>query len=154
HISTQHSFPTRRSSDLYTVENYKPVFAVELSKTDDEGNALADAEFTLFDSEDSEIVTETTNEDGKILFEDLKEAGTYYVQETKAPAGYVLDEKKHEVTVGDKEKEPVTVTAENKERGAAQLTKIDQDTNEVLEGVEFDLQKKSDAGEYENVDTF
>src|SRR5699024_5778678 len=138
----------------YTVENYKPVFAVELSKTDDEGNALADAEFTLFDSEDSEIATETTNEDGKILFEDLKEAGTYYVQETKAPAGYVLDEKKHEVTVGDKEKEPVTVTAENKERGAAQLTKIDQDTNEVLEGVEFDLQNKRDAGEYENVDTF
>src|SRR5699024_12718286 len=44
--------------------------------------------------------------------------------------------------------------AENKERGAAQLTKIDQDTNEVLEGVEFDLQKKSDAGEYETVDTF
>src|SRR5699024_12610728 len=91
---------------------------------------------------------------GKILYEDLKEAGTYYDQETKEPAGYVLDEKKHEVTVGDKEKEPVTVTAENKERGAAQLTKIDQDTNEVLEGVEFDLQKKSDAGEYETVDTF
>src|SRR5699024_10701423 len=143
-----------KESFEYTVENYVPVFAVELSKTDDEGNALGDAEFTLFDSEDSEIATETTNEDGKILFEDLKEAGTYYVQETKAPAGCVLDEKKQEVTVGDKEKEPVTVTAENKERGAAQLTKIDQVTNEVLEGVEFDLQKKSDAGEYETVDTF
>src|SRR5699024_116925 len=129
----------------YTVENYKPVFAVELSKTDDEGNALADAEFTLFDSEDNEIATETTNEDGKIIVEDIEEAGTYYVQETKAPAGYVLDETKHEVTIGEKEKEPVTVTAENKERGAVLLTKTDIDTNEVLEGVEFDLQKKSDA---------
>src|SRR5699024_4372137 len=65
----------------YTVENYVPVFAVELSKTDDEDNALEDAEFTLFDAEDKKIATETTNEDGKILFEDLKEAGTYYVQE-------------------------------------------------------------------------
>src|SRR5699024_4636983 len=117
-------------------------------------NALADAEFTLFDSEDNEIATETTNEDGKILFEDIEEAGTYYVQETKAPAGYVLDETKHEVTIGEKEKEPVTVTAENQERGAVLLTKTDIDTNEVLEGVEFDLQKKSDAGEYETVDTF
>src|SRR5699024_9652982 len=141
-----------KQSFAYTVENYVPVFAVELLKTDDEGNALADAEFTLYDSEDNEIVTETTNEDGKILFEDIEEAGTYYVQETKAPAGYVLDETTHEVTIGEKEKEPVTVTAENQERRAVLLTKTDIDTNDILEGVEFDLQKKSDAGEYETVD--
>src|SRR5699024_5676265 len=106
-----------KESFEYTVENYVPVFAVELSKTDDEGNALADAEFTLFDSEDNEIAKETTNEDGKILFEDIEEAGTYYVQETKAPAGYVLDETKHEVTIGEKEQETIKVTTENTTRG-------------------------------------
>src|SRR5699024_5030239 len=114
-----------KESFEYTVENYVPVFAVELSKIDDEGNALADAEFTLFDSEDNEIATETTNEDGKILFEDIEEAGTYYIQETKAPAGYVLDETKHEVTIGEKEQEPIKVTAENASRGNVVLTKTD-----------------------------
>src|SRR5699024_166610 len=73
----------------HRVENYVPVFAIELLKKDDEDNALAGAEFTLFDSGDNEISKATTNEDGKILFEDLENAGTYYVQETKAPVGYV-----------------------------------------------------------------
>src|SRR5699024_8573597 len=114
---------------------------------------LADAEFTLFDLEDNEIATETTNEDGKILFEDIKEAGKYYVQETKAPAGYVLDETKHEVTIGEKEQEPVTVTAENKERGAVQLTKTDQDTGDALKGVKFVLQKENNSGGYDTVST-
>src|SRR5690625_3075518 len=137
----------------YRVENYKPVFAVELSKTDEEGNALEGAEFTLFDAEDNAIETATTGEDGKILFEDIKTAGTYYVQETKAPAGYVLDEMKHWIYIGEKEQEPITVTAENKERGNVVLTKTDVDTEEVLEGVEFELQKRNDSGEYEKVET-
>ncbi len=135
----------------YTVENYVPVFAVELSKTDDANNALAGAEFTLFDSDDKELATETTNEEGKILFEDLKNTGTYYVQETKAPAGYVLDETKHEVTIGDKEQEPIKVTAKNATRGNVVLTKTDVDTEEALEGVEFELQKENESGDYEKV---
>src|SRR5690625_686743 len=142
-----------KESFEYTVENYVPVFAVELSKTDDDNNTLADAEFTLFDSEDNEIATETTNEDGKILFEDIEEAGTYYVQETKAPAGYVLDETKHEVTIGEKEQEPIKVTAENAIRGNVVLTKTDVDTEEALEGVEFELQKENESGDYEKVET-
>src|SRR5699024_1688843 len=130
------------------------VFAVELSKTDDEGNALADAEFTLFDSEDNEIARETTNEDGKILFEDLENAGTYYVQETKTPAGYVLDETKHEVTIGEKEQQLRKGTAENASIGNVVLTKTEVDTEEAIEGVKFELQKKNDADEYEKVETY
>src|SRR5699024_9951552 len=114
-----------KESFEYTVENYVPVFAVELSKTDDEGNALADAEFTLFDSEDNEIARETTNEDGKILLEDLENARKDYVQETKKPARYVLNETKHEVTIGKKEEEPIKVTAENASRVNVVLTKTD-----------------------------
>src|SRR5699024_9278107 len=102
----------------YTVENYVPVFAIELSKTDDEGNALAGAELKLFDEEGNEIATVETDEDGKIIIEIKDEEGTIYVQETKAPAGYVLDETKHWIDVGEKEKEPVTVSIENNARGA------------------------------------
>lgn len=138
----------------YTVENYEPVFAIELSKTDDEDNALKDAEFTLFDSNDNEVAKTVTNKDGKILFEDLEGAGTYYVQETKAPTGYVLDNKKHEVKVGEKEKEPVKLKVENASRGAVQLTKIDKDTRETLENVEFVLQQKNESGEYKTIKTY
>src|SRR5699024_6628457 len=113
-----------------------------------------DAEFTLFDAEGNEMATATTDEDGKILFEDIEEAGTYYVQETKAPAGYVLDETKHWIDVGEKEKEPVTVSIENNARGAVKLTKTDQDTGEALEGVKFELQKENDSGEFETIETY
>src|SRR5699024_8448863 len=143
-----------KESFAYTVENYQPVFAIEVFKTDDENNALAGAEFTLFDSDDNEVATETTNEDGKILFEDIDEAGTYYVQETKAPAGFILDSTKHEVTIGDKEQEPVKVSVTNEPNGSIILIKTDKDTGEALEGVEFELQKKNDAGEYETVETY
>src|SRR5699024_5237960 len=79
----------------YQVENYIPVFAVELLKTGKDKVPLSGAEFTLYDSNDNKIQTATTNDDGKILFEDLETAGVYYAKETKAPAGYVLNEKKY-----------------------------------------------------------
>ena len=143
-----------KESFAYEVLNFEPVFAIELSKTDNDNNALVGAEFTLFDSEDNEVATETTDEDGKILFEDLKNAGTYYVQETKAPEGFVLNIDRHYVEIGEKESEPVKVSVQNTPRGAVLLTKTDKDTNEVLEGVEFELQKKNDSREYEAVKTF
>src|SRR5699024_3961605 len=138
----------------YTVENYQPVFAIELSKTDNEDNVLEGAEFTLFDSEDNEVETDTTDKDGKILFEDIENSGTYYVQETKAPAGFILDSTKHEVTIGDKESEPVKVSVINEPNGSIILIKTSEQTNEVLEVVELDLQKKNDSGEYETVETY
>lgn len=138
----------------YKALNYEPVFAIELSKTGEEGKALEGAEFTLFDSNDKEIAKDTTDKDGKILFENLKNAGTYYVQETKAPAGYVLDETKHQVIIGDKEQEPVKLSVDNTPRGAVRLTKLDTDTNEPLQGVEFELQKlNEETKEFEKVET-
>src|SRR5699024_11426839 len=65
----------------------------------------------------------------------------------------MLDETKHEVTIGEKEQEPVEVSVENTPLGIVQLTKTDVDTNEALEGVEFELQKKNDSGDYEKVET-
>ncbi|PXW83624.1 putative surface anchored protein, partial [Pseudogracilibacillus auburnensis] len=153
-INKPYTADSDKTKFAYSVENYVPIFAIDLSKTDNEGNVLAGAEFTLFDSEDKEVAKGTTNEDGKILFEDLEDAGTYYVQETKAPAGFILDSTKYPVTIGDKEPEPVKVSLENTPRGAVLLTKIDVDTNETLAGVEFELQKLNDEGEYVKVDSF
>lgn len=154
-IDQEYDGDSEKEDFEYTVENYKPVFAIDLLKTDDENNALADAEFTLFDSEDNEIATETTNEDGEISFVDLEHAGMYYIQEINAPAGYVLDDTKHEVTIGEKEPTPIEITVDNQQRGAVKLTKTDVDTGEPLEGVAFELQKlNEETDEYEPVETY
>src|SRR5699024_3889495 len=126
-----------KESFVYKVLNFEPIIAIELLKTDNDNNALAGAEFTLFDSEDNEIAKDTTDEDGKILFEDIEDAGNYYIQETKAPEGFVTNTKKYYVTIGEKEPEPVQVSVQNMPRGTVLLTKVDKETDERLAGVEF-----------------
>ena len=155
-INKEYHPETDKKEYAHEVENYVPVFAIDLLKTGNNNEVLPGAEFALFDSKEATepLQTITTNEDGKILFKDLEKPGTYYVQEMKAPAGYILDKTKHEVTIGEKEPEPVEVSVNNTPRGAVQLTKTDKDTNEPLEGVEFELQKKNDSGEYELVKTY
>ncbi|MBO1005717.1 Cna B-type domain-containing protein [Pseudogracilibacillus auburnensis] len=117
------------------VENYKPVFAVELTKTDDVNSNvfLEGATFTLFDSEGNEVGKGTTNENGKILFEDLKVAGTYYAQETKAPNNYQLDVERYPVYVGDKEQKPVKITLKNTLfPGKGILKKVDVENSGIV----------------------
>lgn len=103
----------------HKVENYVPVFAIELFKTGTNNVALPGAEFALYDSEDVGAIalqTAITDSEGKILFEDLNNAGTYYVQEIKSPKEYILDKTRHKVTVGAKEQAPVKIELTNKAR--------------------------------------
>ncbi|WP_042141906.1 SpaA isopeptide-forming pilin-related protein [Paucisalibacillus sp. EB02] len=129
----------------YRVENYEPVFAIELTKTDaeDSGVLLEGAEFALYDSEDATnpIKTGKTDENGKILFKDLPGAGTYYVQETKAAEYYQLNAEKIPARVGEKEQVPVNITVENQLiPGKGTLKKVDADNpDSVLEGAIFEV---------------
>ncbi|MGO3167915.1 Cna B-type domain-containing protein [Senegalia sp. (in: firmicutes)] len=155
-ITIDKTYDLQKDKVEYTnkIENYKPVFAIELIKKDENKKLLAGAEFTLYDSKDKELVKSTTDSSGKILFENLKEAGNYYIKETKAPSGYVLDTKKYQVTVGEKEEKPIKLELANKARGAVQLKKVDKDTGKALQGVEFVLQKETSKGQYETIDKF
>ncbi|MYL58506.1 Cna B-type domain-containing protein, partial [Virgibacillus halodenitrificans] len=150
-IDKKYEQNNEQTKTTYRVENFVPVYAIELIKTDNKGKALQDAEFTLYDGDKKELAKATTDQDGKILFENLKEAGTYYVQETKAPKGFVLDSTEHKVVIGDKEPEPVKVSVTNKPRGAVVLTKKDLDSDIALKGVEFALQKQDDTGDYKTI---
>ncbi|WP_062106331.1 Cna B-type domain-containing protein [Bacillus niameyensis] len=130
------------SKTTHRIENFEPVFAVELTKTDDKDNGilLDGAQFTLFDSEGKEVGSGTT-ENGKVVFEDLKHAGTYYVQETQAPKYYKLDETEHKVIIGEKEKVPVKISVKNSlNPGKGKLEKVDADNpNTGLEQAVFDV---------------
>ncbi|MFD3445641.1 SpaH/EbpB family LPXTG-anchored major pilin [Microbacteriaceae bacterium 4G12] len=73
--------------------------AVELTKTGAKDKALADAKFSLFKEDGTEIEKDlVTNANGNIRVLGL-EYGKYYFQETKAPAGYVIDPKKYEFSI-------------------------------------------------------
>ena len=96
-----------------TVENYVPVFAVNLLKTDDLNVPVEGVEFALYDSEDNEVATGTTDVDGRISFTDLPDPGTYYLEETSVPAGYEISEERHEVTVGERENAAADITVVN-----------------------------------------
>lgn len=50
----------------YTVENYQPVFEIELEKVDDLGALIPGVTFELYSSDDELVATQTTDENGKL----------------------------------------------------------------------------------------
>lgn len=87
-----------------TIINYKKAEFV-IRKVDADGNALPNAEFTLYQEDkktpvDAEITANpfTTTGDGLAGFKNLS-PGTYYLKETKAPSGYKLLDDYYTVSV-------------------------------------------------------
>lgn len=88
------------SGDGVHVANYEAPIVPEqfinvhviIYKSDNYGNKLSGAEFTLY--EDKECLTEVnrgiTDEDGILKLSGLAVEETYYLKETKAPAGYEI----------------------------------------------------------------
>ncbi|WP_405097681.1 Cna B-type domain-containing protein [Oceanobacillus sp. FSL H7-0719] len=112
-IDKAYNTETDKIEYAYTVENYEPVFAIELEKVDDLGAVIPGVTFELYNSSDELIAAQTTDEAGKIRFENLQEAGTYYLVETEVPIGYEPGEERYVVEVGAKEKEPILIRVEN-----------------------------------------
>ena len=64
---------------------------IEIIKIDEvTRKPLAEAEFTLYDSENNPVLVLTTDESGMVSFENVP-YGDYHVAETKAPEDYILD---------------------------------------------------------------
>ncbi len=92
-------------------------FNALITKTDQDGEALEDAEFSLYTDEGCTVaytqngttVTATSGEDGYFEFTGLEE-GTYYMKETKAPAGYALNTNIYKIVISCTYAEDGTLT--------------------------------------------
>lgn len=82
---------TKDSGDGYATfgEKVNP-FNLKITKTNEHGNVLKGAEFTLYSDEKCEKVvdTQTSDDKGLLSFKNLDVEKTYYFKETKAPQGY------------------------------------------------------------------
>ena len=81
-------------TDRYLINNHRNVASFAIFKTDEQGNALIGAEFTLAGTPkgtanlpDVNIVLTTTAQNNILRFNDIPE-GEYTLTETKIPAGY------------------------------------------------------------------
>ncbi|MFD2831071.1 Cna B-type domain-containing protein [Corticicoccus populi] len=95
------------------VENFVPVYEIDLTKQDDLGEVIPGVTFELYNSEDELIGEATTDENGFIKFSEISEPGQYYVVETNAPDGYVTSGQRHPVTVEQQSNVPAALDVVN-----------------------------------------
>jgi LPXTG-motif cell wall-anchored protein len=120
----------------YTVKNQINKGTVKVHKVDQDGKALAGAEFTLTDNLGGKL-TAVTDKNGIAQFQILANR-TYTLEETKTPAGYQGSFKQTGITL-TKDGQTFEYTAKNTlEKGIVKIHKVDQN-GKALAGVEFTL---------------
>ncbi|MFB5580652.1 SpaA isopeptide-forming pilin-related protein [Bacillus albus] len=118
---------------------------VEITKVDKESGAvLAGVEFEV-QNEKSEVVRKvTTDKDGKANVSDLS-VGKYKLVETKSLPGYkkLTEPVPFEITKGMTKALSLKVENELLDKGSVEITKVDKDSQKVLEGVAFEVQDEN-----------
>ena len=113
--------------------------SIKIIKQDaDTSKAVKDVEFGLYNINDEYITTEKTNAEGIITFKNLYQ-GTYKIKEIVANENYEKDETVYEIKTEFNKEVSRTITNIHK-KGNLKITKTDKDeSNILLEGIEFDL---------------
>ncbi|PEF05805.1 adhesin [Bacillus thuringiensis] len=126
-----------------TVENeLVDVGNVEITKVDKETkDALADAVFEIQDEAGQVVAKITTDKKGQVQVTNLS-VGTYKLVEVKAPKGYkqLVDPITFQIEKGMTKSLALTVENEMLDKGNVEVTKVDKDSQKVLEGVVFEVQ--------------
>lgn len=111
---------------------------VVLHKTDVTTAAgIPGARIEIYDKDGNTVFEDITDDDGNMTISGLP-TGTYTFKETAAPDGYILNTEEFTFTIN----EDGTVTGDNTitdKPTTVIITKIDKDTLEALEGVEFEF---------------
>ncbi|MDR2899269.1 MAG: hypothetical protein LBU94_03055, partial [Clostridiales bacterium] len=134
-----------------TLEN-KKLTSLVIHKVDDKsGEPLAGALFTVEKQNGEHVGQYSTDSDGLINIPTLT-PDWYIIREKRSPDGYLLDESPKTVEV--KTNVPTVVTFTNKKLTALEIIKVDEDTNEPLNGAVFAVEKQNGEriGEYTTAD--
>ncbi|TKI18895.1 adhesin, partial [Bacillus cereus] len=126
-----------------TVENeLVDVGNVEITKVDKENkDVLADAVFEIQDEAGQVVAKITTDKKGQAQVTNLS-VGTYKLVEVKAPKGYkqLVDSIIFQIEKGMTKSLALTVENEMLDKGNVEITKVDKDSQKLLEGVVFEVQ--------------
>lgn len=111
------------------------------------GVALPNAVYGLFDAKGVQKRTLTTDDQGNALAEYL-EPGAYTLRELKAPSGYKLDTTAYPVTIGKKTNgDTARLTVFDAiQCGRVKLHKTDAQTGKALQGAQFTLYRDTQSG--------
>ncbi|OTX95980.1 hypothetical protein BK730_03855, partial [Bacillus wiedmannii] len=116
--------------------------SVEITKVDKESGAvLAGVAFEVQDEKDKVVTKVTTDKDGKATISDLS-VGKYKLVEVESLPGYKKLAKpvSFEIKKGMTEVLALKVENEKLDKGSVEITKVDKDSQKVLEGVVFEVQ--------------
>ncbi|WP_143328321.1 thioester domain-containing protein, partial [Clostridium perfringens] len=125
------------SNDRVTVSWKEALGSLKVIKTGDNGEFLTGAKFQLKDL-DGNVVAEKVSENGELTFEGLK-ATEYILEEVESPTGFLKAEPV-KVTVRAGETTEINVV-DTQIKGRVEITKIDEETGEPLEGAGFEMVK-------------
>ncbi|MEC5262704.1 collagen binding domain-containing protein, partial [Bacillus mycoides] len=118
--------------------------SVEITKVDKESGAiLAGVIFEVQDEKDKVVTKVTTDKDGKATISDLS-VGKYKLVEVESLPGYKKLAKpvSFEIKKGMTEVLSLKVENEKLDKGSVEITKVDKDSQKVLEGVVFEVQNE------------
>ncbi len=119
-----------------TVINKTVEGKLHIIKVDENSKPLAGIKFNIIDLEGKVVDTIVTDENGVAESKDL-EKGTYYYQEVEAPENIVIDNNKYEFTIEYDGQNVIANMVNYYVKGKLEITKLDEDTNERLQGVKF-----------------
>lgn len=109
-----------------------------INKVDQNGTALAGAEFGLFDENGKLVMTAVSDADGNVLFTGA-EYGKYTIRELSAPDGYLVSKDVIHVTIDDgytNPEEPMATVVDHEKK--IMYIKVDTSGNPMT-GIEFAL---------------
>ena len=140
---------TPQSKDNITVRWTGLTGNLKVIKTGDNGKLLNGAKFQLKDMNGT-VVGEKTSENGELIFTDILGA-EYILEEVESPKGFL---KAEPVKVVVRAGETTEINVVNEQiKGRVEITKIDEETGEPLEGAGFEMVKADTNEVVENMTT-
>ncbi|MED2643303.1 SpaA isopeptide-forming pilin-related protein, partial [Bacillus thuringiensis] len=116
--------------------------SVEITKVDkDSQKALEGVTFEVQDEKGKVVTKVTTDKEGKVKISDLS-VGSYKLVEVENLPGYkkLTEPVSFEIKKGMTEVLSLKVENEQLDKGSVEITKVDKDSQKVLEGVVFEVQ--------------